>query len=986
VGRRREAEDVRVQELLATHTTDETELGITQTQERPPPRPRATKLERGDALGRYVVLGTLGAGGMGVVHAAYDPELDRKLAIKLLLATDHGDQTEVRARLLREAQAIAKLSHPNVVAVHDVGLHDGQVFVAMEFVDGGTLGEWMKQTGSPRPWPEVLARFLPAGRGLAAAHAAGLVHRDFKPANVLLGKDGRPRVADFGIARSVEGEDEERERVAVARVNESTGPSLNELLATSGTLTRTGVLIGTPAYMAPEQFRVARVDARADQFAFCVALYEALYGQRPFEADTLHVLVAQITEGRVREPPRGAGVPTWLRKILLRGLASEPEQRWPDMNALLQALEHRPRRFARVTSTVALGIAVLAGAAAIASRDHHAEPPVCAGVEATLADTWSPPAREALAASLAARSSPAAREATAHVLPRLDAWAEDWRAGWLDACEATHLRSEQSSELLDLRMACLQRQRRRMDAYLDLLRGVDEAGIQAALDGLDALIEDLGDPARCADTEALMSGVSAPEDPDARARVEALAGELDPVYAALAAGEWTRAEAALEPLALEIQAEGWLPLSAELAYLQAQLHDGTRRLEPGEAAYRHAFVDALRVGDERLATKASRDLALLIAEWDSRHDEALEQLRVAEALAEHQGDADLRGSVALAQAITFELRGDFEDALAAAQRSAAAQAEAHGPSSVKVAEARYRESMILYRLNRIDEAREALEQARAGFGEDYGPHHPVASKMLNGAGVLALGASDWAAAEAAFAELLARKQKIFGPDHLDVSDALANLGAAQYNAGKFEAARESQERALAIREREMGADNLWVGHSLANLAVVYARLEDHELAEKSARRAFEIIAGVRGARHHDTMIAHSLVAEVLQLAGNDRAALIEFRAAAELAAELGSPMQQLEFTVQVATTEVHLGRLDAATRELDGVQALLDGETIVASQVLLYEYLRARIAHERGDEAGAREHTERARALLEEARSGGVGAIQEAETWLAEQG
>ncbi|HET6583005.1 MAG TPA: serine/threonine-protein kinase, partial [Nannocystaceae bacterium] len=230
-----------------------------------------TRLARGTTLGRYVVLERIGSGGMGVVYAAYDPQLDRKVALKLLHAREERDgDSGGRARVLREAQAMARLSHPNVVAVHDVGVVDDTLFVAMEFVEGVTLGHFI--AAGSRRWNEVLDVFEPAGRGLAAAHAAGLVHRDFKPDNVMIGNDGRVRVMDFGLARAA--------AEITTESSEGSGGSIVELSGVDR-LTRTGALVGTPAYMAPELLAGGNADARSDQFAFCVALHRALYGTAP---------------------------------------------------------------------------------------------------------------------------------------------------------------------------------------------------------------------------------------------------------------------------------------------------------------------------------------------------------------------------------------------------------------------------------------------------------------------------------------------------------------------------------------------------------------------------------------------------------------------------------------------------------------------------------------------------------------------------------
>jgi serine/threonine protein kinase len=305
----------------------------------PAPRkdaPAAGELPRGANVGRYLVLRALGHGAMGVVYAAYDPELDRKLAIKLLRAHVSGrlDDSEARSRMAREAQAMARLAHPNVVTVYDVGTHEGQVFVAMEFVEGQTLKHWCAE--GKRSWRDLRDIFVAAGRGLAAAHAAELVHRDFKPENVLIGKDGRVRVGDFGLARSAAAA-EPTSRVAFEETAIESGSD-----ALSATLTRTGAFLGTPAYMSPEQLLGRKADARADQFSFCVAMYEALYGQRPFGGTTIGDLTFEIMNGRVKAPAAGSKVPAWLHKVILRGLAADPEQRFASMEDLLAAFSRDP--------------------------------------------------------------------------------------------------------------------------------------------------------------------------------------------------------------------------------------------------------------------------------------------------------------------------------------------------------------------------------------------------------------------------------------------------------------------------------------------------------------------------------------------------------------------------------------------------------------------------------------------------------------------
>src|SRR6185369_4327769 len=342
-------------------------------------------LARGASIGRYIVLAMVGRGGMGEVYAAYDPELDRKVAVKLLrVKPGNGvSLSEGRARTLREAQAIARLSHPNVVVAYDVGTFEDKVFIAMEYVEGNTLTYWLQV--QPRHWQDKLKVFTDAGHGLAAAHEKGLIHRDFKTDNVMISRDRHVRVMDFGLARQVQ--DKAAPGPAPAATSGATAspeakggasgvvqaipirilsgasagndgpptmvvatdpsaPIPIEGRSSSGMfdarLTRTGAMMGTPAYMAPEQFLGTPTDARSDQFSFCISLYEALYGERPFEGSSMTTLTSNVVHGHVRPAPDGAKVPLWVRKVLLRGLQPRARDRWPSMEAMIAALEKDP--------------------------------------------------------------------------------------------------------------------------------------------------------------------------------------------------------------------------------------------------------------------------------------------------------------------------------------------------------------------------------------------------------------------------------------------------------------------------------------------------------------------------------------------------------------------------------------------------------------------------------------------------------------------
>ncbi len=290
----------------------------------PPPR-----------IGPYVLLRAIGEGAMGVVYAAYDEELERKVALKLIHPSQQGD-AQLRTRILREAQALARVSAPNVVHVYQVGEVSGQVYIAMEFINGTTLTKW--QAEPARRWQDILRTYVAAGHGLLAAHEAGLIHRDFKPDNVLIDRQGRPRVADFGLARLEAASATTAAPVAVAA---SAAPSLPSKSA-QALLTQAGVVMGTPLYMSPEQHNGDPADARSDQFSFCVALYAALYRQLPFAGDTLPSLAFHVASGQVRPRPAGSHVPMAVHEAILRSLSPNPGARFPSMRELLAALDFDP--------------------------------------------------------------------------------------------------------------------------------------------------------------------------------------------------------------------------------------------------------------------------------------------------------------------------------------------------------------------------------------------------------------------------------------------------------------------------------------------------------------------------------------------------------------------------------------------------------------------------------------------------------------------
>jgi serine/threonine protein kinase len=354
-GRLKSAQVARVDEHAdACGSCDELLALAVSSATSPLPPDAAEALTPGTRVGRYMVIERIGIGGMSEIYSAHDPDLDRKVALKLLRPRtgDIARPSTDEWRVMREARAIAQLRHPHVVTVFDIGRFGNRAFIAMELVEGQTLTSWLAERR--RTWREVLPVFVDAARGLAAAHNAGIIHRDFKPNNVMLGADGVVRVMDFGLAKRVDG--------TIASMARAAGPAPAQIAPTSDTFTSNGVIIGTRPFMSPEQLRGDGADARSDQYSFCVALFTALYGRRPF-------IDAGAGQPPVLKAPRGR-VPRSLARAVARGLSVEPRDRWPGMNDLLRELSRPRGRPVRAWAT-ATAVAVAAAIAAIGVSTHR---------------------------------------------------------------------------------------------------------------------------------------------------------------------------------------------------------------------------------------------------------------------------------------------------------------------------------------------------------------------------------------------------------------------------------------------------------------------------------------------------------------------------------------------------------------------------------------------------------------------------------------
>lgn len=765
------------------------------------PAPPGSELRRGDALGRYLVLERLGAGGMGVVYAAYDPELDRRVAVKLL----HPERIGAgEARLLREAQALARLQHPNVIAVHDVGTFGDRVFVAMEFVDGETLAELVERRDLS--WREIVDLHLQAGRGLAAAHAAGLVHRDFKPENVLVGRDGRVRVLDFGLARAA------GEAAAEAAPRGAADGSPGRWLESP--LTRVGVVVGTPAYIAPEQFDGAPADARSDQFAFAVALHRALYGTLPFRGESLDELISAVRAGRIEEPLASGGVPRQLRGILLRALSRDPEARFPDMASLLEALADDPlvrRRRGVVRAAAAVGVLAMAGAAGwFATRGER----LCGGAERRLDRIWDDARKARLAAAFVGTGVPFAGAAWNGVRRALDPWTEEWVAARTEACAATHLRGEQSADLLDRRMGCLDGRLEDLSALTDLFEAPDAKLVEKAVQAAWALppVE------TCADLDALLARVPPPEGAAARQRVERTRRAVARVRALRTAGRFSEGFAAAAELADELGSETYRPLVAEYLLERADLENRLGEFERSETTLEAALTEAIAGNDRLLAAEISALAINVVGVRRSRHADGHRWADRSFAFLAGAGGDDRVEAMARGN-LGALLTDEGETDLAAAQlrtvltlleRTVGSESPEVGRNLNNLGNVHYGRGELAAALETY---RRALEVKEAALG----PDHPDLTSTLNNLALVHSDLERWDEAMAALTRAMEMNERLLGPDHPTVALELVNLAAIHEERGRHQEALEAARRALAINERALGVDHPNLGFALTNI-------------------------------------------------------------------------------------------------------------------------------------------------------------------------
>ena len=767
-------------------------------------------------IGRFVVLRELGAGAMGIVYSAFDEELDRKVAVKVLQRGLVGG-TQGRERFMREAQALARLSHPNVVHVYEVGQLDDQIHIVMEFVAGEDGRAWARET---RDWADVVGVYLDAGRGLAAAHRSGLVHRDFKPANIIVSADGRTRVLDFGLARAVgdvESDPQERSGTPDRRDER---------------LTRTGAMMGTPAYMAPEVFEGEPADMQSDQFSFCLALYETVYGTRPFGPVTDVESVRRTLSGELLPAPPKSSVPAWLRRILVRGLRSDPRQRFPSMDALVAEIEKHLRRGRRSLPVLAVGLIAAVGAGfwwgGLAGDE------LCSGGEAQIGSVWNDGVEHQLDAVFDGVEAPFAADAWRSTRGQVDGYARQWALAHREACEATQVRGEQSEARLDLRIACLEQALRALESQLRTFEAADATVAERLRDMVGGLPE-----------------IEACDEPPAhplpaaheRERVEAVRTGIAMAKAWAGAGKYELAKASLAEAEASQQGLAYEGTVAALELVRADVEDAVGDIGVAIEALTRAYFKAIELRDTAAAAEAA--VALVEAHiGKSSLGDATAWSRHATALVAATGDARLEQRLWRTLGLLHLEKGMFDPAREALERAVqdAANPLARAAALTALAEA-HREQGDWRTANALGEEGYAL------LVEEYGETHPASIRALSNIGftLLKQGRVEdaWVALDRAASQSIAA----FGERSRSTATIMNNIAGVLQREKRYEEAIVYLKRVHEIRREVLGEHHALTAHPLNNLGNAYVGLMRYDEAETYYRRALEILSKALGPDH-----------------------------------------------------------------------------------------------------------------------------------------
>ena len=865
------------------------------------------RLSRGQSLDRYMVLEKLGEGGMGVVYKAYDPELDRQVAIKLLSIKkkDTDSMTKASARLFREAQALAQLTHPNVVGVYDVGRYRHHIYIVMELVKGTTLRQWQKEMKPNQN--ELLSVLIDAGQGLAAAHKAGLIHRDFKPDNVIVGNDGQTKVLDFGLARATDtkhrdesGDDQETSlaenesplvqeldqdftEADQALISLSTGSMSMQYLHSA--VTGDGDFLGTPLYMAPEQFLDLEVDQQTDQFAYCITLFEALYGTRPFAGTTPRALLANVTRGKISLPAERKQIPAWLENIVLRGLAVEPGERYPTMDALLADLRHDPlavaleRRKTRQRNLIVIGSIALGCLIAVGGFLFNADRlnQRCKSSLEKLIGIWDNQVRLAVKDAFQNTQRPYAHDVYTRVEKNLDRYANAWTVMHTQACEATHVQGIQSEQMLDLRMGCLRKRKAGLAALSEIFSEkpddeVLQKAVQASLS--------LGSLDYCADEEALQSKKPMPEDTAIREKVKQIEIMLTRVEALQNAGKYQQGLEQAQVAANMAQTTQFLPVVATAHYWLGLQLDENGKYDKAHTALKTAADIAETNELPMLLAKATKELIWVVGYRQAQYHQALALVRVAEvALNLAGGDNIVLSDIRKNQGGAYLQLGQHEEAISCFQQVLHIREKIFGRYHLRIARPLNNLGLVYMRQGKYEQTKALYERSLAIWEKFLGPDHPQVALSRNNLGTVYYVYGQLDQARNHYQKALDSRIKSLGENNPVIAASLDGLGLVENALGQHDQAIAYFQRSLTIREKNLAKNHPLLALPLNNLGAIFYSLGRYPQAQAHFRRALDVLEESLGQEHPNLCWALGGLGDVFRESGQLDKSLIHFKRA-----------------------------------------------------------------------------------------------------------
>ncbi|MEM6989853.1 MAG: serine/threonine-protein kinase [Myxococcota bacterium] len=755
-------------------------------------------------VGRYELIRQLGAGGMGAVYEAHDPKLGRSVAVKVLLRR-YTQDPRARQRLKREAAAMAQLSHPQVVQVFEVGEERGESFIARELVDGEPLAAWLD---TERSIDAIRRVFGEAARGLAAAHAAGIVHRDFKPHNVLVDTQGGAKVMDFGLASSLGGP---------ATQPPASEPEAKDI---AGALTETGAHLGTPQYMSPEQHHGREVGPASDQWSFCVALHEAVHGVLPFAGETTGQVRAAIDDMQIRRGSRD--VPSWLDAIIGRGLQPSPAARFAGMVDLAEALRRGPRSRSWLWGLAVVG--AVGVAVAIAGRQSEA----CDGAEARLAGVWDVARKAIVVGTLEAAGG--GDVTVTRLAGALDEYAAQWVAVHTGVCEANRDSGSATMPGFDAAMSCLRRGRTSLSSLVDLAGAASGSNASTLL----AASSKLPPPERCQDDAFLATQDPLPSDPTERAAYEETVDALTRADMRGVGGDHVGARAALDTLLATLRPAGPSTLLARALSGRGRVAD-----TPQEAAgyLEEAYWMAERLEDWSTAYEAASTL-VRAAGGLNRQEDAMRWSRYARAAQERRG-LPLGPSLLVNEGLALDAQGNFEEAVTRYQAAIATEEVQADPDSAAHAGIFILLGDALTKLARSDEALRHLRRGYLALREELGPD---SSKTAHAEGELGdtlrgVGDFDTALVHHEHALHVMIHHPDLGPDHPRTSEYYKKLARTLAAMGRYEDALGHATRAVEVGKATYGPNHPDVAGKQELLGNILVEIGEFDRALEQLERA-----------------------------------------------------------------------------------------------------------------------------------------------------